>query len=607
MKAKILVLCFVVLISYVNADMYLHNPRGSNNRLNEANTNRNNNNRMCNTQNNAKGGYAYGPRMYYYAGSYVPIEWTNQHGCGDNANVFCEIVIQYMCGDEVRDGTVTDTIPDDVNAFNTVVDNPDPELYIGNTNPNIPNQDGNKKVYKFGMHESYQYYQDCKARQRNKGLFIADQNVGQAAINTRQNPGGGRSGFECPEERDYYPYWHPTPWKDIAILTDDLGRCDYYRSETENDQGRNYCELPKFNNYADCHAAGSQWHEADDHGGSIDCDSPPYSRDNHLGNGVQHEKGQAGIATYYWWTVPDDENDNCVLRMRYNVSSGDYDGWDVTSNSNGKDKSPVVNDPTITFGGTNLTLAIDTSQFGRTFQDRSYTFSIRSRGSIGDLDRIWNLNVRGKRGNIVQVYPAVEYDYVPNHLELHEHDRVHFQWTGSKFNPQGNDGEGTRGTDVSNLIVMDGKSMNTFLGQGDDKHFLGESDAYYFAHLNQQNCSTYEQLVAKHGNNQDDIDRDPANCQKLNSASQYFDGGLFKFNEGAKEYKYMSTRNNNFTNRSQKGSITVIPFLPIWAIVLVVFSGVVCIAAAVLGIFGVLGRFMPESVFGQAWSKATVF
>ena len=37
--------------------------------------------------------------MYYYEGSYLPIEWTNQHGCGLNSKVNCEIIIQYMCED----------------------------------------------------------------------------------------------------------------------------------------------------------------------------------------------------------------------------------------------------------------------------------------------------------------------------------------------------------------------------------------------------------------------------------------------------------------------------------------------------------------------------
>jgi hypothetical protein len=38
-------------------------------------------------------------RMYYYEGSILPIEWTNQHGCGSNSKVSCEIVLQYACED----------------------------------------------------------------------------------------------------------------------------------------------------------------------------------------------------------------------------------------------------------------------------------------------------------------------------------------------------------------------------------------------------------------------------------------------------------------------------------------------------------------------------
>ena len=58
-----------------------------------------------------------------------------------------------------------------------------------------------------GIHESWDNYETCVNRNRNYGLFNADQEVQRGgAIYTRQNPNGGRSGYECPEERDYYPH-----------------------------------------------------------------------------------------------------------------------------------------------------------------------------------------------------------------------------------------------------------------------------------------------------------------------------------------------------------------------------------------------------------------
>ncbi len=86
------------IIALTTADIYMHNPRGSNNRLHGAGTNAGNERRLFDSQNNAKGGYNQG-YMFYYSGSILPIEWTNQHGAGLNALLHSQIVIQYMCDD----------------------------------------------------------------------------------------------------------------------------------------------------------------------------------------------------------------------------------------------------------------------------------------------------------------------------------------------------------------------------------------------------------------------------------------------------------------------------------------------------------------------------
>jgi len=275
--------------------------------------------------------------------------------------------------------------------------------------------------------------------------------------------------------------------------------------------------------------------------------------------------------------------------------------------TNNAKNSPVSQNPIVTFDSTvQMKLAIDTSQFGRTFEDRSYMFHIAKRPSgVSSIARIFNLNVRGKRGNIVQTYPATEYDYVPQTLYSRVGDYIHFQWTGCDTNPSGNAGEGTDGTDRSNLVQIINEAASKpasdswISSNGGSVLFPNTVMRVRFAMLDQVNCLNYSQLLAKNANN---VDEDVQNCMKLNAASPYFDGGAVKMNKTGTFY-YINTRSHEFTNRDQKGILYVQPLLPTWAIVLVVIGSVVFIGAA--GVAGAMfyAKSHPHSQVANLFSK----
>jgi len=617
----------------VQADIYLHTFRGSNNRLAEEGRERHNANRMFDSQNNNRGGYNVGS-TYYYTGSTLMLEWTEQHSCGDKTRMNCELILQYTCDDRLRDGTTTATIP---------------------TNPNeCYNYDCDTDV-RFGRHESYESYQRCRFTQRNKGLFTSSQDLrGNSQRFTRQNPGGTRRGYECPEERDYYPYWQPTIWRDIAVLTNDPTRCAAYQAESQNVKAKNYCDIPKA--LWDLRAKQSReaWipieateceklHIYDEAANATlyakwvsqpawglpppECRENQWSRDNHHGN----VDGSNGFMASYNWTIPADLiHERCAFRLRYNISTGDTIEWEndvsVQAGVNGTAKAnakanwgrvqanrdpawvPIwkqydlsfddvadsfkglaatntaglrlsreyvlKNNPRIDIFGDLLSsaargsiktqLAINTAQFGRTFQDRSHRFAIRKRPThIPTEDKIQNIGVRGKRGNIVQVYPGVEYDFTPNRVQLTTGEWLHFQWTGSNTNPRNNAGQGLAGTDRSNVVALREKSFddhqqstwpatkggwgNSYPSRIDDSiPFLGLSpaDQAYLATL--QSLDGIVGLGGQFGGHMDEMD----------DAGTYFDLGPRKITQSG-IYHYYSTRNHAFSNREQKGKIVV--------------------------------------------------
>ena len=130
--------------------------------------------------------------------------------------------------------------------------------------------------------------------------------------------------------------------------------------------------------------------------------------------------------------------ENCILRLRYNISTKETP-WEFTNKNNKELKNnPVMN----TTDGVPVRMAVNTAQYGRVFEDRTYTFDIIERPIELKEATIHNVNVQGKRGNIAQVRNCIEYDFVPNDITITEDEYLHFQWLGSDYNPQGNDGEG---------------------------------------------------------------------------------------------------------------------------------------------------------------------
>ena len=303
---------------------------------------------------------------------------------------------------------------------------------------------------------------------------------------TRQNNNGNRRGLECPEERDYYPYWTPTPWKDIAVLVDDERRCEYYQTNSNNVKAYGECTpkagaapqglLPLAKDA--CEKAGHVWAEKSWSLPPPECKKTEWSRDNHLGTLWSATKSDFGDHTSPWpvagngiggwdtsynWTVPDVEFKKCVIRLRYNISTGDYPGQvadeavtpfffsamqNARKKQNDQFPSPIVNESaplgdsvrqdviySFNSGKGLLQMAANTNQFGRTFQDRSYVFHIKKRpAAIPTTAKIYNLGVTGKRGNIVQTFPAHEYDFAPSKLSTAVGDYVHFQWEVRAFN-----------------------------------------------------------------------------------------------------------------------------------------------------------------------------
>lgn len=634
--ALLALLSIAFVIDCATADVYLHSPRGSNNRLNEQNVNRDNNNRLFDSQNNNKGGYTVGvddddyegeniatpdngedgyrsPPVEAVEGTPLAMEWTNQHACGPNSVTQCEVVLQYItdspgstsAGNRRLQGAGVGTV-----GGNTLIRDGEQTGCDGNGDqcPPLNNDNavtGNTDNSEYGNHEPVQWYLDCRARDRNKGLFTADQNVDDDATDTRQNPNGGRSGTECAEERDYYPYTNPTPWKDIAVLTSNISRCTLYQTESQNMVDKGVCTNAGENNEADCTNSGGQWVVTGAWGlDPPDCQEMLWTRDNHLGNG-----GVDGYPVYYNWTIPaptgESANlgtgaDKAVVRLRYNITTGDTGDigvpyFDLDASANGG-QSPVQQDEAVGVPGAadtadldpgagavdqngdtrTLQSAINTAQYGRIFEDRSFVIHIQSeqerrrrrmqtnRNDVepdpDECSDIHNLHIRGKRGNIVQSYPGVEHDFLPQVLTAEVGDCIHLQLWLTDNDPPNNAGEGLPGTGRAAIGLMAAEDKNMPVTRFEDQNFFEHPETMFrWGFLGQEDINDNNGGEACLNENQIDDnneEQNAANCAKLNPVGPYYDAGLKKLNT-AGNWAYQSTRENNFSNRGHKGEIIV--------------------------------------------------
>lgn len=581
-----LLLCFALsLHNYVGA-IQLHNPPGSSNRNREQSLSSTNGARLFDSQTDPAAGYPWrgdptltaGDPLTYYQGSVIRVEWTLSKPVHERNS---DIILQAACEEQMpglRDGypqgpmeNIVPTNPgytrrsylsnnqdgtDEITLLSEVLTASSLSAFTEATNRFYLNgsDHGGDIGSEYGMHESHLDYYACTRTERNKGLYTGDYSGKDDARGTRANPSGSRSGLECPEERDYYPYWRTVPWGDIAIIVDG-DRCPYYLRESHNVKSRYECqgvygigETPI--EESKCISTGGSWVEIPPlTGRAPDCIYYDRTRDNDLssGNAVFHEDV----------TIPDWMEGSCVFRVRHNISTPGFENLDAKHNNmnctfNGcEELRRLLATDGLQLSFTSIPLALDVAQPKFPFEvheDRSFVFKVAKRPpEIPTTARILNLNYRGMRADSVRSYPSLTYSFVPQHLHVHKDDYLHIQFHGSNFNAANMQHQGWQHSDRTNLIQTEAR------GSFVPRDPLSSTVAAFFPDtvagklaevgMNTSNCVSFDPSDAAG-------QQDGRNCAVLNAAPPRFEMAPFQVtDQPLGDYHFMSTRDSQLTER----------------------------------------------------------
>lgn len=168
-------------------------------------------------------------------------------------------------------------------------------------------------------------------------------------------------------------------------------------------------------------------------------------------------------------------------------------------------------------------------------------------------------------------------------MHLRQGDYAHFGWTGSDTNPNNNDGQGKQGTDRHNVVALQSShyeedtvlqhaagSANSNIGSLGNNYpaYVKAPEGYALAAA-MSACGSPEEIAPRMAGFSEEtlaalatLRRQPHQGADYGNMEELDDAGTsFQLLPVAAQdigcYSYVSTRNNNFSNRSQKGTLCV--------------------------------------------------